>query len=564
MSILKPAAFRIAVGGPSSFLESKIFGIARAQLVRSPLKPCTLSPAIIRGNCSTSAAYFLSSAAYRQHALSPPSHRHTTRAYATSSRVIRHYDNLPQGYEDGVGLAYRATPLSEQEATTIFGRGVGAANANRILRILHGRRVAGTLPDPSLSPPVSAYDERIKKIALAWLRENVPVDEDYAAGKRAELELQAMEAEILADSERLGLYKPGVGEAVPKGKNTSQSIYGESGIDAIREANQRKFDEQDKAEEARQTQADEIRQNTGTELTQNARSHVDLRRPGENPRLKYYLERAAEVVPDVPPEMSVWQRLWPSGLVVLCVVGTSIAFTYIYIPPSHGARLWPEMPPAAATIISLIVANSFVFLAWRFPPAFRLLNKYFLSVPAYPRGLSMVGNVFSHQSARHLLINMAVLWFMGTRLHDEIGRANFLALYLSSGAVSSFVSLASFAIRGVFVTSSLGASGAIAGVIASYLWLHGDDYFKLFWYPPDPMKGIPGLGVLSVVILMDVVGLFRGNKIGTNFDHVSHLAGYAAGIAGGEVMRRSAVERKRQERERRKNLSFGERVRSWR
>jgi len=73
------------------------------------------------------------------------------------------------------------------------------------------------------------------------------------------------------------------------------------------------------------------------------------------------------------------------------------------------------MPPAAATIISLIFANSAVLLLWRFPPAWRFLNKYFLSVPGYPAAMSVLGNVFSHQQVKHLFGNMLVLWFIGTR-----------------------------------------------------------------------------------------------------------------------------------------------------
>ena len=57
-------------------------------------------------------------------------------------------------------------------------------------------------------------------------------------------------------------------------------------------------------------------------------------------------------------------------------------------------------------------------------------------------------------------------------MHDDVGRANFLAIYMSSGAIASLVSLTSFVLRKNLITSSLGASGAVAGVIAAYCWLH--------------------------------------------------------------------------------------------
>ncbi len=469
-----------------------------------------------------------------------------------SSRIIRRFEDLPPNYKDEVGLPFRARPISQDEAVAIFGPGMDAGLANRALRIIHGRRVAGTLADPSLS---SGYDDRVKTIALSWLRKNLPMDEADAAGKRAEIELQAMEAEVLADSERLGLYKPNSGSAAAQGKG-KDSIYGESGLEAIREAKKLRYDQEEKAKaRAQKSQADEIRENTGPLALPSLKSRVELRRPGEHPKLKYYLERA-KVLPDVPPEMSPWQRLWPSGLVTLAIILLSAGWAQIYIPPLTANRLWPEWPPAAATTAALILMNAAVFVLWRFPPAFRMLNKYFIVVPGYPRALAILGSIFSQQTLQHLGLNMIMLWFMGTRLHDDVGRANFLAIYLSSGVFGCFASLAMFTLKRNFVTSSLGASGAMCGVIGAYLWIHSSDYFKILGLPPDPLPGVSGLGFLVPAILVDIWGLRKIGKAGGSYDHYAHLGGYFAGIMGGEMWKRQAMERKRRELGRR-NATLG-------
>ena len=460
-----------------------------------------------------------------------------------STRIIRHFEDLPHNYKDDVGLPFRTKPLSQNEAVVIFGPGMDAATANRALRIMHGRRVAGTLADPSLP---SGYEERVKAIALSWLRKNVPMDEADAAGKRAEIELQAMEAEVLADSERLGLYKPNSGGTATQRKGEN-SIYGESGLEAIRAARKQKYEQEEKIKaQAQKSQADEIRENTGPLETATSRlnSRVELMKAGENPRLKYYLERA-KVLPDVPPEMSAWQRLWPSGLVALLVIGLSVGWAQVYMPPTTANRMWPDWPPAAATITALIMMNSAVFVLWRHPPAFRMLNKYFIVVPGYPRGLAILGSIFSQQTLQHLTLNMVMLWFMGTRLHDDIGRANFLAIYLSSGVFASFTSLAVFTIRRHFITSSLGASGSICGIVAAFLWIHGADRFKILGLPPDPIPGVSGLGFLIPAILVELWGLRKVGKAGAAYDHYAHLGGYLAGIVGGEAWKRQAAERKR-------------------
>ena len=460
-----------------------------------------------------------------------------------STRIIRRFEDLPHNYKDEVGLPFRAKPLSQNEAVAIFGAGMDAETANRILRIMHGRRVAGTLADPSLS---SGYEEGVKTIALSWLRNNIPMDEADAAGKRAEIELQAMEAEVLADSERLGLYKPNSGGATIQGKGEN-SIYGENGLEAIRAAKKQQYAREEKAKaQAQKSQADEIRQNTGPLETATSRlaSRVELMKAGEHPRLKYYLERA-KVLPDVPPEMSAWQRLWPSGLVALLVIGLSIGWAQVYIPPTTANRMWPDWPPAAATISALILMNCAVFVLWHHPPAFRVLNKYFIVVPGYPRGLAILGSIFSQQTLQHLILNMVMLWFMGTRLHDDIGRANFLAIYLSSGVFASFASLAIFTFRRHFITSSLGASGAICGIVGAFLWIHGADQFKILGLPPDPFPGVSGVGFLVPAILVELWGLRKIGKSGGAYDHYAHLGGYLAGIVGGEICKRRAAERKR-------------------
>jgi rhomboid-like protein len=542
MNLWGAVASRILCSSPRALPKCQRLDGHIVKFAYFPVRPYSISSTPFRRRRTSILAELAFPETFRQHGRPLFNFPRSIRTFATS-RVITRYEDVPSNYKDGEGLPFRTKSLSKEETIAIFGRGMDAGMANRVLRILHGRRVAGTLADPSLRLPASGYDDRIKKLALSWLRKHVPVDEEDAAGKRAEFELEEIEAEILADSERLGLYKPNSGEAVQKGKGR-KSIYGESGLDAIREASEQRWLAEEKEKElARNKQAEEVRQNTGTLATRNTvDSRVELKQRGEHPWLKYYLERA-RVLPEVPPEMSPLQRLWPSGLVALAVIVGSLIFAQVYIPPSNAGRLWPDIPPAAATLIALIAMNSVVFVGWHFPPAFRLLNKYFISVPGYPRALAVLGNTFSHQATSHFFLNMLVFWFMGTRLHDDVGRANFLAIYLSSAVIASFASLTVFAFKKHFVTSSLGASGAIAGVTAAYLSLHARDYFKVFGLPPDPLPGIPGWFLLIPIIVPDFYGLRRVGKVGGKYDHYAHLAGFATGFVGAAAVRKSVRDR---------------------
>lgn len=98
------------------------------------------------------------------------------------------------------------------------------------------------------------------------------------------------------------------------------------------------------------------------------------------------------------------------------VLALCYGFAVTYQPPAKADRMWPSLPPAAATVSAIIGINVGIFVLWRaWPPAWRLLNRYFINVAAYPRVFGLVGNVFSHQHLMHLGINMSVLWFFGTK-----------------------------------------------------------------------------------------------------------------------------------------------------
>lgn len=82
-------------------------------------------------------------------------------------------------------------------------------------------------------------------------------------------------------------------------------------------------------------------------------------------------------------------------------------------------RLWPQLSMTTATIGALTGVNVTIWLLWKFPPAWRTLNRYFISVPLYPYAVSAVGSVFSHQALKHLATNMAILWLIGSRCNGH-------------------------------------------------------------------------------------------------------------------------------------------------
>jgi len=125
------------------------------------------------------------------------------------------------------GVRFRNEDLSEKEITSLFGPYVDKDEGNRILRVLHGQRLSGTLDQGLAVPLATAYVQSLVATGLIWLRAHYPVDEDAAIMARIEREQAEEEKELLDDASKLGI--------LPQQSTDKSKLYGASGLDAIRE-----------------------------------------------------------------------------------------------------------------------------------------------------------------------------------------------------------------------------------------------------------------------------------------------------------------------------------------
>ncbi|KAL7628341.1 hypothetical protein AAE478_002543 [Parahypoxylon ruwenzoriense] len=488
-------------------------------------------------------------------------------------RAITHYTSLPDSYEDATGLPFRKEDLNQRQVNAIFGAHLTAQRANKLLSILHGRRVAGTLRDPDLQVNTAGFKDADIKKALLYLRANIPVDEVINAGLRAEDELKFLEARerggrnaeeqsketssqdrpSKTTKNETAVHKVEAPTGRLPGRPKSDSPYGNSSFDQIRAKNIAKREAEEKRLEAerKKLEEEEAKGNVGTLQTRE-------QKPRElGPLMKKYVERATSDLTE-PPKMKAWERLLPSLAMTFLVCMGCVAFAAMYKPPRRSERVWPDIPPAAATCLGLIGLNLTVWLLWRAPPLWRLFNRYFIVVAATPRPLQLVGAMFSHQSFSHVVLNMMALWFFGTRLHDEVGRGNFLALYFASGTLGFMASLANLVLLRGLEFTTLGASGAVYGIVTAFFWLHRFDEFKLFGYPPDPMSGPQGLAFIGLMLGMHIFPLF--SKRAHNLDVASHIGGILAGGIGADLAKKHMDEKARIRAEKLKTMGALEKV----
>jgi membrane associated rhomboid family serine protease len=116
----------------------------------------------------------------------------------------------------------------------------------------------------------------------------------------------------------------------------------------------------------------------------------------------------------------------------------------------------------------IILTNVMVFLYMLSLDGYsqnHFINLYALT-PARFRLSALITSMFLHGGWMHLIGNMWFLWVYGDNIEDVLGHGKYLAFYLACGVAAS---LAQYAVSPDSRVPTLGASGAIAGVMGAYL-----------------------------------------------------------------------------------------------
>jgi len=135
------------------------------------------------------------------------------------------------------------------------------------------------------------------------------------------------------------------------------------------------------------------------------------------------------------------------------------------VPVEAGSRGgWLKRPVWA--LYTLLALNSAVFLAVVFLPSYeRILDTYGFT-PAHPSALAVVSSMFLHAGFWHVAGNMFFLWTFGDDVEDVLGPGLFVGLYLLSGLGAMAVH---YGADPHSTIPCVGASGAISGVLATYI-----------------------------------------------------------------------------------------------
>ena len=231
----------------------------------------------------------------------------------------------------------------------------------------------------------------------------------------------------------------------------------------------------------------------------------------------------------------------------------------MFLPLSDHDR--QQLKPAYVTW-SLLILNVIVFLVQQSDPAFT--NGY-SAVPAEITGgvdivepvpvevapgnviaiphspgpspiyLTLLSSMFMHAGIMHLAGNMLFLWIFGDNVEHRFGHLPFLIFYLASGLAASVAHIVGDPNS---IVPSLGASGAISGVMGAYLVLFPRNMvYSLFFFRIIRIPAFIVIGIWAVgQFISGYASMSQVTQTG-GVAYLAHIGGFVAGVVAGLIYR---------------------------
>ncbi|MEX0610992.1 MAG: rhomboid family intramembrane serine protease [Pirellulales bacterium] len=150
--------------------------------------------------------------------------------------------------------------------------------------------------------------------------------------------------------------------------------------------------------------------------------------------------------------------------------------------------------------------------------------------------ITLLTSMFMHGGIAHLLGNMLFLWIFGDNVEDTLGHLRYLLFYLVCGLIASLAHVfTTVAMSGAgseeSLIPSLGASGAISGVLGGYIMLHPHRRVTVFMFRMiTQVPAYVAIGLWFLFQLLSGLGaLGEGSQAG-GVAYAAHIGGFIAGL----------------------------------
>ena len=145
-----------------------------------------------------------------------------------------------------------------------------------------------------------------------------------------------------------------------------------------------------------------------------------------------------------------------------------------------------------------------------------------------PIWLTLLSSMFMHGGWTHIGGNMLFLFIFGDNVERAVGHLRYLGFYLVCGVVASLAQVYSGPDS---ILPSLGASGAIAGVLAGYLVLFPRNRVRvLLGYFITTVPAILMIGLWAVIQFVNGFGATGVNAQSGGVAYMAHIGGFIAGL----------------------------------
>jgi membrane associated rhomboid family serine protease len=186
--------------------------------------------------------------------------------------------------------------------------------------------------------------------------------------------------------------------------------------------------------------------------------------------------------------------------------------------------------------VTIIILNA---LAWFYELALPrdvlpLFLQFYGVVPADFTATTLVSSMFLHGSWSHVIGNMWYLWIFGDNVEDRVGHGRFIAFYLLCGIAAG---LGQIAMDPSSTLPTIGASGAIAGVMGAYFVLYPNSrvltlVFIFFYVEIFELPAIVLLGFWFLIQLFSAgaIAVTANSQGSGGVAFVAHVAGFIFGM----------------------------------
>ena len=144
--------------------------------------------------------------------------------------------------------------------------------------------------------------------------------------------------------------------------------------------------------------------------------------------------------------------------------------------------------------------------------------------------ITLITSMFMHGGIGHILGNMLFLWIFGDNVEDRLGHLQYLLFYIIVGILASLAHVATCVLlKSDLLTPSLGASGAISGVMGAYLLFYPNNSVTVLIF--RFVTTVPAIVAVGLWFAMQLFSSFMelGAGEGGGVAYGAHIGGFIAG-----------------------------------